>query len=60
MKQKVPPGTDANADKAVVQSQDLEHQPRPETRVPVTGVKVQSSLVDRRLELEIVRTQVPG
>jgi hypothetical protein len=53
MEQKVPPGTVVDADKAVVQSQDLEHQPTPETRVPNTGVKVPSPMVDRQQQREI-------
>ena len=33
-------------EKPLVQSQDLEHQPRPETRVSNTGVKVTPPMVD--------------
>ena len=47
MKEQVPPDSDAADDKAVIQSQDLEHQPTPGTRVPNKGVKVQPSLPDK-------------
>jgi hypothetical protein len=42
MQQRVPPDRDAqdDPDKARVQSQDLEHQRKPETRVSNTGVTV--------------------
>ena len=40
-------GDDKAADeKALIQSQDLEHQPRTETRVPNRGLKVQPPMVD--------------
>ena len=43
MQERVPPGRDAGddeVDKARVQSQDLEHQRKPETRVSNAGVTV--------------------
>jgi hypothetical protein len=47
MKEQVTADSDATDDKAVIQSQDLEHQPTPGTRVPNQGVKVQPPLPDR-------------
>jgi hypothetical protein len=47
MQEQVPSDSDAADDKAVIQSQDLEHQPTPGTRVPNTGVKVQPPPPDR-------------
>ena len=47
MKEQVPPESDATDDKAVIQNQDLEHQPTPGTRVPNKGVEVQPPLLDR-------------
>jgi hypothetical protein len=54
MKEQVPPDSDAADDKAVIQSQDLEHQPTPATRVPNKGVKVPPPALDRpgRRDLE--------
>jgi hypothetical protein len=58
MYERVPPDKDAEDDRSPaapdtfeverpkVQSQDLEHQPRPGTRVPNTGVKVKPPMVD--------------
>jgi hypothetical protein len=58
MYERVPPEKDAEDDQVPaapdtfvverpkVQSQDLEHQPRPETRVSNTGVKVKPPMVD--------------
>ena len=76
MQEQVPPDNDVADDKAVIQSQDLEHQPKPGTRVPNKGVKVQPALPDRpRPDLQkgddeaqktveefeqSVRNQVPG
>ena len=47
MKEQVPPDNDAADDKAVIQSQDVEHQSTPGTRVPNNRVKVPSPLLDR-------------
>jgi hypothetical protein len=54
MKEQVPPDSDAADDKAVIQNQDVEHQPMPGTRVPNTGVKVPPPALDRpdRRDLE--------
>jgi hypothetical protein len=49
MQERVPPDRDAaddDVDKALVQSQDLEHQRKPETRVSNTGVAVKQSPLD--------------
>ena len=47
MNEKAPPDNTPPDDRAIVQSQDLEHQPTPETCVPNKGVKVQPPLLDR-------------
>jgi hypothetical protein len=54
MNEQVPPDSNAADDKAVIQSQDLEHQPTPATRVPNKGVKVPPPALDRpgRRDLE--------
>ena len=58
MHERVPPEKDTDdeetpaapdtfvVEKPLVQSQDLEHQPRPETRVSNTGVKVKPPVLD--------------
>ena len=49
MQERVPPGGDAGddqVDKARVQSQDLEHQRKPETRVSNAGVTVKPTTDD--------------
>src|SRR6185436_6448972 len=47
MKEQVPPDNDAADDKAVIQSQDVEHQATPGTRGSNNGVKVPPPLLDR-------------
>jgi len=57
MNEQVPPDNDTADDKAVIQNQDLEHQPTPVTRVPNKGVKVPPPALDRPSQRDLEKEE---